>query len=598
MPKWNISWIVGIVVTVGVIVFLGGTAHAAGEWEWTAGQGWIRGAGVARPTPKEQLHYAYELERRSEFMDAAQQYFLLVQTFPASEEAGVGLQRLARCLFEMENYYTSYKAIEQVIETYPNTGRMSDLVEIELRIAKKMMVSQTPDLLSGREERTREFNIRRALEILDAVIEHDPYGPVAAESYLVKGEGHMFINEVQQARKAFETVRDEFPRSEFVERARLGILTCDSLMGQARPQEVQEQIEVVREMERERNRQFDDDEDDELEAMDDVEGTIRQLAEIEATKMMEQAEQYRRMGTRKGVSSSEFLYKEIVRRYPGTPQAEDAMARLGNIRIPPESSRLAKAVRNVNVNPFSYSKDPEPPWIIPQMSPDDMVMVDAGLGPIAGVADSGEAPRTSYSAGVRPAAKVNVSGGGGGGNYSPLSMAGPAPTFIDGVAENRTYSSDPDFERDERAGSAQGQGKRKPANPLPTVKEDDLIAEPGVRGGRGGSSRAGARGDARISSLPAFPDDDYYATNAAGDSIRAPNMPNPNLGSIVDIPNSDLVGMPSQGFGQGGYSGGGGYSTTPQSGYNPPYNPQQQYGGEYGGGSSYTSGWSLGDDLR
>lgn len=603
MRKRNNFWIVGVVLSVGVIVFLGGTARAASEWEWTAGQGWMRGAGVARPTPKEQLHYAYELERRSEFMDAAQQYFLLVQTYPASEEAGVGLQRLARCLFEMENYYTSFKAIEQVIETYPNTGRMSDLVEIELRIAKKMMVSQTPDLLSGKEERTREFNIRRALEILDAVIEHDPYGPVAAEAYLVKGEAHMFINEVQAARKSFETVRDEFPRSEYVERARLGILTADSLLGQARPQEVQEQIQIVREMEREKNRDADDDDDDDyMEEVDDVEGTIRQLAEIEATKMMEQAEQYRRMGTRKGVSSSEFLYKEIVRRYPGTPQSDEAMARLGHIRVPKEENRIAKAVKNINMNPFSYSKDPEPPWIIPQMSPDDMVMVDAGLGPIAGVAESGDAPRTSYSAGVRPAARANVGGAGasagGSGNFSPATLNGPAPKFVDGVGEQRTYSSEPDFNEDQRpaSASAKAKGQRKPAgNPLPTVKDDDLIAAP--RGRSDGN--AGGR-DTRVSSLPTFPGDDYYAASSeyAGDGIRASGLPNPNLGAAINIPNSDLVDVPQ---------GGGGYNTSTP--YNPPYNPQHYNSSQYGGGGGqtrgggaspayYGTGWSIGDDLR
>lgn len=588
MPKCTISWIVGVVLSVGVIVSLGGTARAAGEWEWTAGQGWMRGAGVARPTAKEQLHYAYELERRSEFMDAAQQYFLLVQTYPASEEAGVGLQRLARCLFEMENYYTSYKAIEQVIETYPNTGRMSDLVEIELRIAKKMMVSQTPDLLSGREERTREFNIRRSLEILDAVIEHDPYGPVAAEAYLVKGEGHLFINEVQDARKAFETVRDEFPRSEFVERARLGILTCDSLMGQARPQEVQEQIQLVREMERERgasSRRYDD--EDEFDETDEVEDSIRQLAEIEAAKMMDQADQYRRMGTRKGVTSSEFLYKEVVRRYPGTPQAEEAMARLGHINLPPEGNKFTRAVRNINVNPFSYSKDPEPPWIIPQMSPEDMVMVDAGLGPIAGVADLGDAPRTSYSAGVLPAAKADVSsssGGGGSRNYSSVNAPGPAPAFVDGLEESRTYSTDPDVSPGDRPGPA----KRKdtpPVNPLPTVKEDDLILAP--KGGNDARS-PGAQGQ-RMGTPPAFPGDDYYAGTPMYGGGSAPVSP--NLGSYLDIPNSDLVGGP-QGFRQ---------SNTP---YNPPYAPQQQqgwYNPPVGGGQQYqqyNDGWSFGDDLR
>lgn len=594
MPKRKASFLAGLLLLTGVIVSLGGVARAAGEWEWTAGQGWMRGAGVARPTPKEQLHYAYELEKRSEFMDAARQYFLLVQNFPASEEAGIGLQRLARCLFEMENYYTSYKAIEQVIETYPNTGRMSDLVEIELRIAKKMMVSQTPDLLSGREERTREHNIRRSLEILDSVIEHDPYGPVAAEAYLVKGEAHMFINEVAAARKAFEMVRDEFPRSDYVERARLGILTADSLMGQARPQEVQEQIEVVREMERERSAGREPEDYEDMEEIDDVEGTIRQLAEVEAGKMMEQAEQYRRMSTRKGVTSSEFLYKEIVRRYPGTPQAEEAMARLGSISIPRESSRLTSAIRKINLNPFSYTKDPEPPWIVPQMAPEDMVMVDAGLGPIAGVPETGDAPRTSYSPNVLPAAAEASVGMGRSGagpaprNYTPITQApGPAPTFIDGVADKRTYSSDPAFEEERRGGRRQQRQPQRPANPLPTITDEDLIAPGGMT--RDSATR---NQNVNVSGPPAFPGDDYYAVNTSygnENPLRAPGMSNPSLGSPASIPYSDLIGAPPPQQG--------GYAPQQQQEYYDPYGedrPRQRSAQR----NTNNNGWSFGDDLR
>ncbi len=563
------GWTVRIMTIVGAVVLAFGAAHAAGEWEWTEGQGWMQGAGVARPTPKEQLHYAYELEQRSEFMDAARQYFLLVQNFPASEEAGVGLQRLARCLFEMENYYTSYKAIEQVIETYPNTGRMSDLVEIELRIAKKLMVSQTPDILSGREENTRAFNIRRALEILDAVIEHDPYGPVAAEAYLVKGEGHLFINEVAAARTAFETIRDEFPRSDFVERARLGILQCDSLLGQASPRELAEQVEVVREAERERLAQNRPPED--VDEMDDVEHSIRQLSEIEAGKMMEQAEQYRRMGTRKGVQSSEFLYKEIVRRYPDTPQAEEAMGLLGDIRIPREQSRITRAVKNINLNPFTYNKDPEPPWIVPQLDAEDMVMVDSGLGPIAGVPETGSLPGTSYSAGVRPAGLREAEAEQPAqANFSPLSAA---PDFIDGTASQRTYSSAPGFGAD--GGIGLPGGPSRPAAPaLARAPDDDLVLPPGS------VSRSFTRTDPAVHP---------YQAAGGGQPPFDPGAPNPSLGRTIDnTPYSDLVGPMADDYGRsGGYAPEPGYSvpptrTLPGGGYSTP-----------GGG-----GWNFGDDLR
>ncbi|MCL2000653.1 MAG: hypothetical protein FWG74_04390 [Planctomycetes bacterium] len=474
MAKHRIGWGAGVIFLSAFIFGWAGPARAAGDWEWTAGQGWVMGAGVSRPTPKEQLAYAYEIEQKGEFMDAARQYFLLVQNFPNSQEAGIGLQRLARCLFEMENYYTSYKAIEQVILSYPSTGRLSDLLAIELSIAKKMMMSQTPDIFSTNERDARAANVRRAIEIVNSVIEHDPYGPSAAEANLVKGEGHLFIGEINAARAAFEKVRDDFSRSDFVERARLGILRCDSLVGEASLRELAEQADVVRQEETRRRR-----DDGWVDEFDDVENVLRQMDEVEAAKMMEQAEVYRRMGTRSGVRSSQFLYNEVARRYPNTPQAQEAQARLGDIRVPPEQGRLSRSLRSVNLNPFTWHKDPEPPWIVPQLDPEVMVMVDRGLGPISGVPESG-LPQTAAAPGVRPAGLSDLASlDDGGADFSPISAAPQrAPGFIDGtsdLSELRTYSSGASRLPPVAPSPTASVSAFTSPNPLPSISESDLV---------------------------------------------------------------------------------------------------------------------------
>lgn len=598
MGKRQYRWSVRIAACIGLFLLSTTTVRAAGEWEWTKDQGWVQGAGAARPTPKEQLQYAYDLEQRGDYMDSARQYFLLIQTFPSTQEAGVGLQRLARCLFEMENYYNSYKAIEQVIKDYPGTGAMSDLVEIELRIAKKMMVTQTPDLFGG--NTGRDHNIRQALEIVDAVLEHDPYGPVAAEAYLVKGEGHLFINEVQAARKSFETLRDEFPKSDYIERARLGILTCDSLMGQANPREVEEQAQIVRETEREQRAQrrggsgFDDEDED-------VESFIRKQNEVEAAKMLDQAEQYNRMGTKKHVESAKFMYNEVVRRYPDTAQADTARERLGQTKTPKEAGFLTRAIKGVNLNPFTMTKDPEPPWIVPQLNPDDMVMVDQGLN-IAGVPEMGTAaPPTSAAAPVRPASLSDS------GNYSPIpeDNLSSAPDFVDGMASAAPrggYSPVPSSPMGGQGGFGPGQAPQPPqqrisTNPIPG-SEGDLVGVPAER----------------LRSL------DY--TNPAPIPELSPTYSHqPNLGNPMwNTSDSDLVGptsrntymnppIPEYGMSDlittdpqpGSYYA----SPTPTQSYPDPYyqqpDPNYAVPSSLGSGRSNNSsngGWTFGEEFR
>ncbi|MDR3211141.1 MAG: tetratricopeptide repeat protein [Planctomycetota bacterium] len=464
----NGSFTLRLVWVVLCLACLPSLSWAAGEWEWTQGQGWVQGAGVSRPTAKEQLAYSYELEQRGEFMDAARQYFLLIQNFPDSSEAGVGLQRLARCLFEMENYYTSYQAIEQVIKTYPRTGRMSDLIEIELRIAKKMLTSQAATSLFDTNQSAKADNTRRALEIVNAVLDHDPYGPMAAEAYLVKGEGLLYIGDIANARTSFDKVLDDFPRSNLVERARLGILRCDSLMGQAKPQEVYEQVQVVRELEAGRREEGVDPEE-----IDDVEESINQLAEVEAAKMMEQAGQYKRMGTHNAVRSAEFLYKEVARRYPRTPQAQEARELMGTIKIPKEESRVAKAVKSISLNPFNWNRDPEPPWIVPQLAPEDVVMIDSGIGPIAGVPES-DFLATASGAGLKPAALDNQATSADSGAAYPAEMQASGTGYspreagslqeLPGVGGVAPLATSPAY-----------QPLPTTPNPIPSIADSDLV---------------------------------------------------------------------------------------------------------------------------
>ncbi|MDR0361511.1 MAG: tetratricopeptide repeat protein [Planctomycetota bacterium] len=478
MAKRLDAGVVGGGVLALCIVVLSGTARAAGEWEWTAGQGWVQGAGVSRPTAREQLAHAYQLEQRGEFMDAARQYFLLIQNFPDSEEAGVGLQRLAKCLFEMENFYTSYQAIEQVIKTYPNTGRMSDLIEIELRIAKKMLMSNAATTVFEQDANARQTNIRRALEVVNQVLEHDPWGPVAAEAYIVKGEAHMYIGEIAAARAAFEHVQNDFPRSQHVERARLGVIRCDSLVGQASSQELKEQYDLYREIEEERRKDGGAGPVDEF---DDLDETTRQLADIEAGKMMDQAAQYKRMGTHQAVKAADFLYKEVIRRYPHSPQAQEARETLGIMKIPEEEGRMRRAIRSINWNPFNWNKEPEPPWITPQLSAEDAVIVDTGIGPIAGVPETAF-PLDPGAAGVRPAAfddpnlQTNYDG-----DLASLPGFGDGRDRAGGPPQ-RPIQGPPAGFAEPVYGAPGPPAYRQPAapNPLPSIPDSDLVGVPGA----------------------------------------------------------------------------------------------------------------------
>jgi hypothetical protein len=232
-------------------------------------------------------------------------------------------------------------------------------------------------------------------------------------------------------------------------------------------------------------------------------------------------------------------------------------------------------------------------------------MVDPGLGPIAGVPETGTpmpGSSTGYSVGVRPAnlpeQPEQVQ------NYSPLSAA---PEFIDGASGGGAFGG-------RQGGFSPAGGAPAPArNPLSTVSESDLVLPPG-------SVPPPAQGmfgaNVNVGGAPA-PEYDPYARGSGQYAQQPPLYPElgapASLGQTVpNTPYSDLVGSPTiplpqqpyggqrqynqQPYGQqpyGDYSQQQDYYQQPQNFPPPSSRPMPAPVGQRGG-----RGWTLTEDFR
>jgi len=103
-----------------------------------------------------------------------------------------------------------------------------------------------------------------------------------------------------------------------------------------------------------------------------AEQSLANLMEVDGARMLKQAAQYQLMGTEQGTKSAGFLYREVLRRHPGTRQAEEASRRLDEIearKYPFENYRFYRGPwrpRTFKSNPFRMIPDPEPDWIVPR----------------------------------------------------------------------------------------------------------------------------------------------------------------------------------------------------------------------------------------
>ncbi len=331
-------------------------AWGAADWQWTKNQGWSEGGGAARASAEDQLRHAYNLEQKGEFLDAARQYFLLLKVYPDSPQAGVGLQRLAKCLFEMENYYQAFQAIEQVLVSYPQSGRLADFLAIEMKIARKLQEGARPSILKGDDDPVAAGR-KAACEVYEAVLKHDPYGPLADDALLALGEVRLEMGEQKIARAHFSRLINEFSKSPLVDRARLGLTRCDVLEGKASSSEVQRTVKEIRAKETAAGKEPED--------ADDMEKSVSELENLEAKKMWDGAMFYLKRGTAESVSSAVWTLKELMRRYPRTEWAAQARELLPQINIPKKGSSPIDFSR-FNIIPFKRKK-PEEGFVVPQL---------------------------------------------------------------------------------------------------------------------------------------------------------------------------------------------------------------------------------------
>lgn len=200
--------------------------NASEEWQWVDEIAWVRDAPETSLSPKEQLAKAYAAEKEKEYTEAAQRYYDVVARHPETPDANIALQRLSKCLFEIGYRYSAFKAVEQVIETYPDPDRLAEYRQIQLEIAKKWLDLETRDSALAADYDTEE-DLPVIIAMFAAICENDPSGPHTAEAHLLKAECHLMLNEIDLARADYKAVIRKFPESPFVKRAQLGLSVCD-----------------------------------------------------------------------------------------------------------------------------------------------------------------------------------------------------------------------------------------------------------------------------------------------------------------------------------------------------------------------------------
>jgi outer membrane protein assembly factor BamD len=295
--------------------FIATASPAYSFWIWTPKSGkWVNPKNVAKESPKEQLDYALGFYNEKKYEEALREFKKLLKEYPKSFEASESQYCLGLIEESRQNYYEAYLAYQKLIDKYPFSERIKDVIERQYDIAGKFM--------SGYKRKALGISLpveNPAIEIYNKVIENSTYGPFAPKAQYKLGLVLKGLQRYFEAEDAFDKVIANYPDSEWAEPAKFQIASCRAAM--ARSPEYDQGAAG------EAKQKFEDFVREHPDAVlsQEAEANIASLNEKEAEAYFNTARFYEKQ---KASKAAKIYYESVINNYPESVWAAKSLSAL------------------------------------------------------------------------------------------------------------------------------------------------------------------------------------------------------------------------------------------------------------------------------
>jgi len=303
------------IILLLIIVFSLSIDQAYPYWIWTPKTGkWVNPKTQAKTTPKEQFDFAKSFYDTKKYEDAQREFRRLLKHFPKSFEAAESQYYLGLIEEARGNLYEAYQAYQKVIDKYPFSERIPEVIEREYKIGEQFM--------AGHKRKAMGVALpveNPAIEIFTKVVENSTYGPLAPAAQYKLGLVLKGLLRYYEAEDAFNKVISNYPDSEWAAAAKFQIASCRAAVSRG-PDYDQWATKEAKDKFEEFVREHPD-----AVLSRDAEKNINALREQEAESNYNAARFYEKQ---KAYDAAEIYYTEIVDNYLDSPWAVKALERL------------------------------------------------------------------------------------------------------------------------------------------------------------------------------------------------------------------------------------------------------------------------------
>lgn len=296
------------------LVFLFAT-HSYAYWIWTPKTGkWVNPKTAVKQGPKEQFDFAKSLYAAQNYEEARREFKKLLKNFPKSFEASESQYYLGVVEEQAGDLYAAFQAYQKVIDKYPFSERIQEIIEREYAIAEKFM--------SGHKRKAAGIVLpveNPAIEIFTKVIENSSYGPLAPAAQYKLGLVLKGLLRYYEAEEAFNKVLSNYPNSEWAGAAKFQIASVRAAVSRS-PDYDQWATKEAKEKFEEFVKEHPD-----AELSQEARKSIEQLGEKESESYFNIALFYEKQ---KSYDAAKVYYNKIIENYSGSFWANKARERL------------------------------------------------------------------------------------------------------------------------------------------------------------------------------------------------------------------------------------------------------------------------------
>ncbi|MDD5347509.1 MAG: outer membrane protein assembly factor BamD, partial [Candidatus Omnitrophica bacterium] len=264
---------------------------------------------------QQQLEFAQSLFNAEEYEDAKREFKKVLKRFPKAKEAAESQYFLGLIEEKQGNHYEAFKEYQKVIDKYPFSERIAEIIEREYAIGEAYMTGKARRKALGLDLPVDN----PAIEIFGKVVDNSQYGPLAAKAQYQLGMVYKNLDQYYEAEEAFTRVVTNYPDSEWAAAAKFQIAACRALLSKGPAYDQGATKEA-----REKFQEFLT-ANPEAKLSEEAEKSIQSLSEKEAESNYAIGRFYERQ---KDYKAATIYYNAVIDATPQSPWAARSLERL------------------------------------------------------------------------------------------------------------------------------------------------------------------------------------------------------------------------------------------------------------------------------